>query len=116
MGHSGCGSFSTSMIFSHSHLPASDFQKWITLADRAAPQKPWVLSGSWWNLTSNGISPSSPRYMVSTGLRASKSQICRRRPYFRCPTSSRSNPGMNVFGAAHSEDTMTLWRGWYQKS
>jgi len=25
-------------------------------------------------------------------------------------------PGMNVFGAAHSDETITLWRGWYQKS
>ena len=24
--------------------------------------------------------------------------------------------GMKVFGAAHSEETITLWRGWYQKS
>ena len=45
-----------------------------------------------------------------------KSQKWISRPYLSWPTSSRSKPGMKVFGAAHSDETITLWRGWYQKS
>lgn len=48
------------------------------------------------------------------GARCSKSRRWISRPYFRWPSSSRSKPGMNVSGAAHSDLTFTLWRGWYQ--
>ena len=44
IGHSGCRSFSTSMIFSRSTAPFFLYQ-WMMFDESAAPTKPWLESG-----------------------------------------------------------------------
>ena len=104
------------MIFSQTHSP-SFLNQWMMLAESAAPTKPWLHVGVVVeaNLQRDAARPRPDRWVFMMRF-FWKSQKWMRRPYLRCPTSSRSKPGMKVLGAAHSLETMTLWRGWYQKS
>ena len=88
----------------------------MMLLDRVAPTKPWAESGSCCQRISSGIRPSSPRSIVWTFLRVSRSQKCSLRPYLPAPTSAGLKPPWKVLGAPHSLEMRVFWRGWYQKS
>ena len=68
---------STAITCSAPQPPFSRWKRHIVL-ESAAPTKPCSASGSWSQRTSSGMSPFSPRSMVCSSVRRSRSQKWRR--------------------------------------
>mmetsp|Transcript_38815 Transcript_38815/g.99160 ORF Transcript_38815/g.99160 Transcript_38815/m.99160 type:complete len:266 (+) Transcript_38815:312-1109(+) len=106
------GIFTTASVAQES----SGFLKKRTTSEvNAQPTKPSALEGSCKKRTSSGIAP-RPKSSSWSNVRSVQSHTYNFWPYLPSATWSGSKPFTKHNGSPHSEETITLCRGWYQKS